>query len=190
MRKIILIVAASALLLGIPGIASAQPVAPHRFSGQASVEGQAVRAGVEVAALVDGQRVASATVTDDSGAYTLLVDQPSGSRTITFQVNGQYARETATWTQGAITYPFNLNAGGVYSPDQVFAPLISDGSLVAVWHYDNPTKTWSSFSPNVPAQINDLILIITGDIVWLQLAADREFQGQRLREGWSLIVVR
>lgn len=190
MRISILIIAASALLLGIPAVASAQPVAPHRFSGEASIDGQAARAGIEVAALVDGQRVASATVTDDSGAYTLLVDQPSGSRTITFQVDGLYARETATWTQGEITYPFNLNAGGVYPPAQVFAPLISDDSLVVVWHYNNATQTWSSFSPSVPAEINDLTLLNAGDIVWIQLAADREFQGQRLREGWSLIVVR
>ena len=190
MRISILITGEPALQPGIPGIASAQPVAPHRFNGQASIDGQAARAGVEVAAFVDGQRVASATVTDDSGAYTLLVDQPSGNRTITFQVNGLNARETATWTQGAISYPFNLNVGGVYSPDQVFAPLISDSSLVVVWHYDNATQTWSSFSPCVPAEINDLTLVNTGDIVWIQLAADREFQGQRLREGWSLIVVR
>ena len=190
MRISILIVAASALLLGIPGIASAQPVAPHRFSGQASIDGQAVRAGAEVAAFANGQRIASATITDNYGAYTLLVDQPSGSRTITFQVDGLNARETATWTQGAISYPFNLNVSGVYSPAQVFAPLISDSSLVAVWHYDNATQTWSSFSPNVPAEINDLILLTTGDIVWIQLAADREFQGQQLKEGWNVIVVR
>lgn len=190
MRISILIIAASALLLGIPAVASAQPVAPHRFSGEASIDGQTVSAGAEVAAFANGQRIASATVTDDSGAYTLLVAEPSGSRTITFQVDGLYARETATWTQGEITYPFNLNAGGVYPPAQVFAPLISDGSLVAVWHYDNATKTWSSFSPNVPAQINDLILLTTGDIVWIQLTADREFQGQQLKEGWNVIVVR
>lgn len=172
-------------------IVSEQPVGPpHRFGGYAFIDGQAVRVGTEVAALVDGQRVAITAVTDDSGAYTLLVAQPSGGRAITFQVNGLYACETATWIQGAISYSFNLNAGSVYSPAQVFASLISGGSLVVVWRYDNATQDWSSFAPDAPAELNDLELLNTGDIVWIRLAADREFQGQRLKAGWSLIAMR
>ena len=191
MPKPILIVAAMALLLIIPAIALAQPVTPHKFIGQAHLDGQAVPAGTEITAFVGGQQIASATVTDDSGAYTLLVTQPSsGGRTITFQVNGLYARETATWTQGKISYPYNLHAGGYQSPAQVFAPLISDNILVTVWHYDNATQTWSSFAPNVPEPLNDLILLAAGDIVWLQLTADQEFQEQALKQGWNLIELR
>ena len=75
-------------------------------------------------------------------------------------------------------------------PDQVFAPLISDGSLEVVWHYDNATQSWTSFTPNVPAALNDLTVLAAGDVVWLQLAADSEFQKQPLKEGWSLIALR
>ena len=32
-------------------------------------------------------------------------------------------------------------------PSQVFKELIRDGSLSAVWHYDNATQSWSVFDP-------------------------------------------
>lgn len=190
MPKLIPIIAAMALLLILPAIALAQPTTPHKFIGQAYIDGQPVAAGTEIAALANSQQVATAAVTDDSGAFTLLVDQPSGGRNIAFQVNGQYARETATWTQGAISYPFNLHAGGSYTPAQVFAPLISDGILSVVWHYDNATQTWTSFAPDLPAELNDLTLLTAGDIVWLKVTAERVFQGQNLREGWNVIALR
>ena len=174
----------------MPEPISSQPITPHKFIGQAHIDRQAVSAGTEVNAFADGQQVASATVTDNSGAYILLVAQPSVGQTITFQINGRYARETATRQQGAISYPFNLHTGGYYSPEQVFAPLISDGTLEVVWHYDNTTQTWSSFAPNVPTALNDLTHLAAGDIVWLQLTADREFQEQSLKQGLSLIALR
>ena len=190
MPKPILIIAAMALLLIIPAIALAQPITPHKFIGQAYLDGQAVPAGTEITAIAAGQQIATTTVTDNSGAYTLLVAQPSAGSAITFQVNGRYASETATWTQGEISYPHNLHAGGYQTLAQVFAPLISEGILVAVWHYDNATQTWSSFAPNVPEPLNDLILLAAGDIVWLQLTADQEFQEQALKQGWNLIELR
>ena len=190
MPKSIPIIAAIALLLIIPTIALAQPATPHKFIGQAYIDGQPAAADTEIAALVNGQQIATAAVTDNSGAFTLLVDQPSGGRAITFQINGQYARETATWTQGAISYPFNLHAGGSHTPAQVFAPLITTGILSVVWHYDNATQTWTSYSPDLPAELNDLTLLTAGDIVWLQVTAEGVFQGQNLREGWNVIALR
>ena len=189
MPKSIPIIAAIALLLIIPTIALAQPATPHKFIGQAYIDGQPAAAGTEIAAIVNGQQIATATVTDE-GAFTLLVDQPSGGRIITFQVNGQYARETATWTQGAISYPFNLHAGGAQPPAQVFAPLITAGILSVVWHYHNATQTWTSFAPDLPAELNDLTLLTAGDIVWLKVTSESEFQGQNLREGWNVIALR
>ena len=52
--------------------------------------------------------------------------------------------------------------------DEVFADLIADGQLVVVWHYDNATSTWASFDPSAPAEINDLRLVSTNDIVWVE----------------------
>ena len=76
------------------------------------------------------------------------------------------------------------------SPDQVFAPLISDGNLVVAWHHDNATKKWTSFSPSTPAELNDLTLLAAGDIVWLELTADGEFQDQKLYKGRNVIALR
>ena len=71
--------------------------------------------------------------------------------------------------------------------DEVFADLIAAGQLVVVWHYDNETAMWSAYDPDVPAEINDLNLVSTGDIVWVEVTENVQFQGQTLRAGASLI---
>ena len=190
MRKSILIIAV-ALLLSIPVIVSAQVVPPHKFAGKAYINGRLASAGTEVEAFIDGQRVARAMVTDE-GEYTLLVGQPSsGSRTITFRVNGRNTGETAVWTQGKIEYPFDLHSGNARPVADVFAPLISDGILMAVWKYDNATQSWRSFDPRPElASLNDLTEVGSGDVVWVSVSKDSDFQGGSLREGWNLIALR
>ena len=72
--------------------------------------------------------------------------------------------------------------------DEVFADLNAAGQVVVVWRYDNATQTWASydFSPNVPADINDLKLVSTGDIVWIRVTEGTTFQGAPLFTGWNL----
>ena len=57
----------------------------------------------------------------------------------------------------------------------VFADLIAANQLVVVWHYDNATGTWSAYDPKVPAHINDLTLVSTGDIVWVEVTEVVQF---------------
>ena len=71
----------------------------------------------------------------------------------------------------------------------VFADLSEAGQVLVVWRYRNATQTWASydFNPEVPAEINDLKLVSTGDIVWVKVTEDVVFQGERLLAGWNLI---
>ena len=72
--------------------------------------------------------------------------------------------------------------------EDVFADLIDAGTLQSVWHYDNNDQTWSSFFPDAPEGINDLLLVSTGDIVWMQTSENVEdFQGEPYLAGWNLL---
>ena len=55
-----------------------------------------------------------------------------------------------------------------------------------VWHYDNATGMWASFDPSAPAELNDLALVSTDDIVWVETTASYEFQGNSYLQGWNL----
>ena len=71
--------------------------------------------------------------------------------------------------------------------DEVFADLIAANQLTVVWRYDNATASWASFDPVAPAELNDLNLVSTGDIVWVEVTESVEFQGDTLFTGWNLI---
>ena len=73
--------------------------------------------------------------------------------------------------------------------DEVFEDQIMAGQLVVVWRYDNATATWASFDPNAPAELNDLTLVSTNDIVWVEVSEGVEFQGGNLYAGWNLITL-
>ncbi len=72
---------------------------------------------------------------------------------------------------------------------EVFEDLIAANQLTVVWRYDNATASWASYDPTAPAELNDLNLVSTDDIVWLQLTEGAEFQGRNLNAGWSLITL-
>ena len=70
---------------------------------------------------------------------------------------------------------------------EVFSDLAYEGRLIVVWYYDNATRRWSSYSPSVPAEINDLLYVSTSDIVWIEVAEDTVFQGTPLLQGCNLL---
>ena len=70
--------------------------------------------------------------------------------------------------------------------NEVFVDLIEAGTLTVVWSYDNASGTWASYDPAAPAEVNDLLLVSTGDIVWVQTTADYDFQGNSYLAGWNL----
>ena len=119
--------------------------------------------------------------TDKNGAFSVQVRVPriaAGSHTVTV-TDGSTDANSATET-------FNVTTTAVVNtPEEVFGVL--GDALTVVWRYDNATATWASYSPSAPAELNDLTGVSSGDIVWIQLSASAEFQGETLNAGWSLI---
>ena len=124
--------------------------------------------------------------TDKNGGFEIEARVPrlsSGSHTITVE-DGSPDTNSVTETFEVVTTPV------VSTPQEVFGDL--GDNLVVVWRYDNATATWASYSPGAPAELNDLTGISRGDIVWIQVTADAEFQGQTLylgTTGWNLITL-
>ena len=107
----------------------------------------------------------------------------AGSHTITVK-DGSTDENSVTESFTVVTTPV------VSTPQEVFGVL--GDNLVVVWRYDNATATWASYSPGAPAELNDLTGVSRGDIVWIQVTADVEFQGQTLylgTTGWNLITL-
>jgi len=78
-------------------------------------------------------------------------------------------------------------AGTGASPEEVFGVL--GDNLAAVWLYDNATQTWAVYSPWNPPEVNDLKTVSSGDVVWMDVISEVQFQGKTLYPGWNLIVV-
>ncbi len=70
---------------------------------------------------------------------------------------------------------------------EVFKDLMDKGLLVVVWRYDNPTASWSSYHPTAPAELNDLMYVSTGDIVWIEVTEETQFHDENLYKGQNLI---
>ena len=78
-------------------------------------------------------------------------------------------------------------AGTGAAPEEVFGVL--GHNLAAVWLYDNATQTWAVYSPWNPPEVNDLKTVSSGDVVWMDVISEVQFQGKTLYPGWNLIVV-
>ena len=74
---------------------------------------------------------------------------------------------------------------------EIFAVVIdNDANLVRVWRYNNATAEWSFYDPRDEfADANTLEKTGAGDIVWVNVNIEQEFQGQTLFPGWNLIVL-
>ncbi len=99
-----------AFLFLLPTAASAQQIPPHVFIGMAVLNGLEALVGTVVTAYIDGVVQGSTTVRD-GGAYTLVVNQSTGTG-LTFKIGSLNAAETSTWEQGGGTV-LNLNAVSV-----------------------------------------------------------------------------
>lgn len=129
--RFLALLAVLALFLTLPAIASAQQVPPHVFIGTVTVNGLDAPAGTPLTAVIGGVVQGSTTV-EASGAYTLLVNQGSGTD-ITFKIGNLDAAETASWDQGGGTL-LDLVAGGAggaagsVGPAGAQGPAGSDGA--------------------------------------------------------------
>ena len=137
---------------------------PHLFIGRATLNGNAVGAGVSVQAY-DGSKLIGATVTQAGGTFTIHVHRSAG--VITFRVNNQAAAESwASWSSGQANHGFNLTAGSNRvedNPSRLFAAL---PDLVRAFTFDNATKGWNFFDP-LAADVSTLTRFMPQHSYWL-----------------------
>lgn len=109
---ILLLIAVAALVVSLPSIVLAQSSPPHEVFGRASINGQAVAAGVVVTAHIDNSQVEQVRTTA-GGIYRIQLNPPPGQvyagKQVTFRIGGQTATQTIRWTSGEAQL-LNLNA--------------------------------------------------------------------------------
>ena len=100
------------------------------------------------------------------------------------------ANFTATGTFTVVTAS-SPPASTQANTQEIFAVVIdNDANLVRVWRFNSETKDWSFYDPREDfADANTLEKTGAGDIVWVNVNVEQEFQGQTLFPGWNLIVL-
>ncbi|MYC38327.1 MAG: hypothetical protein F4X66_15660 [Chloroflexi bacterium] len=98
-----------------------------------------------------------------------------GSHTVSVGIGSTVRTETFTVVDTPI----------LSTPQEVFGGL--GDKLVSVWRLDNATKVWSAYFPGAPEGVSDLTSLKSGDIVWVNVSEDVNFQGSTLTTGWNLI---
>ncbi len=80
-------------------------------------------------------------------------------------------------------------AAATDTTETVFADVIANAdNLVRVWRFSNADQSWSFYDPRAAfADANTLTATGSPDIVWVNVIAEQEFQGQTLFPGWNLI---
>jgi hypothetical protein len=126
-----------------------------------------------------------------------VISDAQGGFTVEFTTPGLIGSKNVSATVGADTKtaPLIITAAPVTQPpaastntDVIFADEIASGNLVRVWRFTNSTQAWAFFDPRPAfANANTLIVVVSGDIVWINVTEQTTFQGQTLFPGWNLI---
>jgi hypothetical protein len=108
------------------------------------------------------------------GTYTVVMTNAAGFTA------------TSTFTAIAAKAPAAANTDNT---ETVFASVIAnDDNLVRVWRFSNADQSWAFFDPRPEfAAANTLAKTGAGDIVWVNVTAEEEFQSGTLFPGWNLI---
>lgn len=166
-----------------PGPAMTVP-AEAQVGSLATISGSNFEPFTSLSVMIGGKDATpSGAETDKNGSFELQARVPrlsAGSHTITVE-DGSTDENSVTETFDVVTTPV------VSTPTEVFGGL--GANLVVIWHYDNATASWASYSPGAPAELNDLTGISRGDIVWVEVSENVEFQGEDLYAGWNLITL-
>ena len=105
------------LLMAFPAVVMGQsPPRPVVYAGKVTLDGNLVRAGTQIVAIIDGQPAAS-EFTKPGGSYALKIPQPPQAnftgKEITFRVGLHEAQTKATWQPGG---GGELNIAAVSAP--------------------------------------------------------------------------
>ena len=84
---------------------------------------------------------------------------------------------------------------GVQQVEQIFRPLIQNGTLGRVWWMDSRTQNWNFYDPRPEfAGFNSLKEIDLSAnppvVLAVNVSRRQEFRGQSLYRGWNYIVLR
>jgi len=122
-----------------------------------------------------------------------------GGLTASFTVPGVTGSNIVTVTIGSTTVSTSLSvvaaatpaAAATTAPAEIFADVIaSDDNLVRVWRFSNADQSWNFYDPRPEFEsANTLEASGAGDIVWVNVVAEQEFQGGTLVAGLNLIVL-
>ena len=108
------------------------------------------------------------------GAYTVVLTNADGfTATATFKALASKA----------------VPAAATDATETIFADVIANAdNLVRVWRFSNADQSWAFYDPRPAfAAANTLTKSGAGDIVWVNVLIEQEFQGATLFPGWNLI---
>ena len=131
------------LYLAVPvtGLAQVGLSYPPVYGGTAQIDGGPVPEGRIVTAMIDGARVASGNISN--GHRSLFIPEPTGKiyrqRIFHFTIGGMAANESVNWRSAGAVINFTVSTG-TQELEDAFAPLISNGNLLRVWHFDPRTQ--------------------------------------------------
>jgi len=130
-------------------------------------------------------------------AGVVSTSNAEGGLTAKFTVPGVTGSNIVTVTIGSTTVSTSLSvvaasvpaAAATTAPADIFADVIAnDDNLVRVWRFSNADQSWNFYDPRPDfADANTLEASGAGDIVWVNVVAEQEFQGATLYPGWNLI---
>jgi len=108
------------------------------------------------------------------GTYTVVVTNADG-----FTATGTFKAVAAKATAASTSD----------TPATIFADVIANSdNLVRVWRFSNADQSWQFYDPRPEFEdANSLAKSGAGDIVWVNVAAEQDFQGATLFPGWNLI---
>jgi hypothetical protein len=132
-------------------------------------------------------RPSPAPSTDGDGNFTTTVLVPGltvGTQAVIVQIGNITANTSLTVVVAAAVETTPTPT----ATETVFADVISGDNLVRVWRFSNADQKWSFYDPRPAfAAANTLIDSSGGDIVWVNIATQQDFQSQTLFPGWNLI---
>jgi len=131
-------------------------------------------------------RPSPAPSTDGDGNFSTTVLVPgltAGTQAVIVNIGNISANTSLTVEAASTTTTPTTNA-----TETVFADAIAADALVRVWRFNNAGQSWTFYDPR-PAfsAANTLTDASSGDIVWVNVSSQQDFQDQTLFEGWNLI---